>query len=121
MLDTRAGDVICSECGCVLTERLVDPGREWRDFADSTEDKSRVSVPTEYLTDGLGTTVAGGAKSGAIGKWQSRLISTTDKNLLQAFDRISNFADGLNIPETIKVGNDLCLFLSAATADVFFS
>jgi transcription initiation factor TFIIB len=80
----------------------VDPGREWRDFADSTDEKSRVSVATEYLKDGLGTTIAGGAKTGAIGKWQSRLISTTDRNLLQAFDRITTLSDVLNVPETIK-------------------
>lgn len=103
-LDTRNGDVVCKECGCVLPERVIDPGREWRDFSDSTDDKSRVAVTNEFMKDGLGTTIAVpiGTKGG-MGKLQNRLISGVDRNMLAASEKIDHISHLLNIPEHIQV------------------
>lgn len=42
--DYRAGDQICSECGLVVGDRVIDVGSEWRTFSNDKggEDKSRV-------------------------------------------------------------------------------
>ena len=36
--DYRAGDMICSECGLVVGDRVIDVGSEWRSF--SANDKN---------------------------------------------------------------------------------
>ncbi|KAJ3175141.1 transcription initiation factor IIB [Irineochytrium annulatum] len=34
--DMRQGDLICGDCGLVLSERLIDTSAEWRSFSDDT-------------------------------------------------------------------------------------
>lgn len=48
--DYRAGDVICSECGLVIGDRVIDVGAEWRTFANekSTFEPSRVGNSGKY-------------------------------------------------------------------------
>ena len=45
--DHRAGDMICSECGLVVGDRVIDVGSEWRTFSNDKggEDRSRVGGP----------------------------------------------------------------------------
>ena len=116
MTDRRKGDVICSECGYTLPERLIDPGQEWRDFVDSTDDKSRVSMTNEFLKDGLGTSIAAtGAVGKGMSKIQNRLINTADRNLLAASEKIDNISNLLTIPDPIQVRLSspfVCYFLN---------
>lgn len=50
--DYRAGDMICSECGLVVGDRVIDVGSEWRTFSNekSGVDPSRVGGPGKQLT-----------------------------------------------------------------------
>ncbi len=45
--DYRAGDMICSECGLVVGDRVIDVGSEWRTFSNEKggDDRSRVGGP----------------------------------------------------------------------------
>lgn len=49
--DYRAGDMICSECGLVVGDRVIDVGSEWRTFSNekSGVDPSRVGGPGNLL------------------------------------------------------------------------
>ena len=49
--DHRAGDMICSECGLVVGDRVIDVGSEWRTFSSDKggEDRSRVGGPENRL------------------------------------------------------------------------
>lgn len=51
--DARAGDMICSECGLVVGERMIDVSSEWRTFADDDTGKSvgRVGAAENLLFD----------------------------------------------------------------------
>lgn len=51
--DARAGDMICSQCGLVVAERLVDVSSEWRTFADDDTGKAagRVGAAENLLYD----------------------------------------------------------------------
>lgn len=44
--DCDRGEIICSDCGLVLTDRLEDQGKEWRSFRDIASEKSRVGQAT---------------------------------------------------------------------------
>lgn len=81
IVDARAGDVICTECGVVIGDRcahtnvevvctktcfcsMVDVGTEWRSFNNekSVKDPSRVGAPENPLMTGgdLSTSIAVG-------------------------------------------------------------
>jgi transcription initiation factor TFIIB len=51
MEDHHAGDMICTECGLVVGDRVVDVGSEWRTFTNDrgSEDRSRVGGPENTL------------------------------------------------------------------------
>ncbi len=44
--DSATGDLLCSNCGTVLFQHMIDHGAEWRAFNnDEREKKSRVGAP----------------------------------------------------------------------------
>ena len=42
--DYHAGDMICSVCGLVVGDRVVDVGSEWRTFSNDKETKDMCRV-----------------------------------------------------------------------------
>jgi transcription initiation factor TFIIB len=82
--DNIRGETVCSECGYVVAENMIDPGAEWVNHSNG-DDRSRVGAPsTQTLSDkGLSTEIrrsdltSGGAKKhGLSGKalrdWRRR-------------------------------------------------
>jgi len=57
--DTVRGETICSECGFVAAENMIDPGAEWTNHSGG-EDRSRVGAPTSLtISDkGLSTEIS---------------------------------------------------------------
>jgi len=48
--DARAGDIICTDCGLVVGDRVIDVSSEWRTFAnDEGKDRSRVGAAQSSL------------------------------------------------------------------------
>ena len=117
--DYRAGDQICSACGLVVGDRVIDVGSEWRTFSSESggEDKSRVgATENTLLGSDLSTMIgpspggrgAGGSYSNmssdaAIYTNRSRpqTTSTSDRALMDAFRTMSNMSDRINLPRTI--------------------
>jgi len=117
--DYRAGDQICSACGLVVGDRVIDVGSEWRTFSSESggEDKSRVgATENTLLGSDLSTMIgpspggrgAGGSYSNmssdaAIYTNRSRpqTTSNSDRALMDAFRTMSNMSDRINLPRTI--------------------
>jgi len=110
--DHRAGDQICSECGLVVGDRVIDVGSEWRTFSNDKggEDKSRVGSAENTLlgSSDLSTMIGpgrGGASFSADGtpiyNNRNSRQSTSDRTLINAFRTIANMADRINLPKTI--------------------
>ncbi|XP_031617020.1 transcription initiation factor IIB [Contarinia nasturtii] len=109
--DYRAGDMICSECGLVVGDRVIDVGSEWRTFSNekSGVDPSRVGGPENPLLSGgdLSTMIGPGTGSASFdsfgnAKYQNRrTMSSSDRALIAAFKEISQMADRINLPKTI--------------------
>lgn len=123
--------MICSECGLVVGDRVIDVGSEWRTFSNDKggEDRSRVGGPENSLLGGsdlttmigparfdLGQVVVkgrqsvsaliyrGGASFDAEGNSaysNRRNISSSDRTLIATFRTISNMADRINLTRTI--------------------
>ncbi|RUS89100.1 hypothetical protein EGW08_003108 [Elysia chlorotica] len=111
--DYHAGDMICSLCGLVVGDRVIDVGSEWRTFSNekSTKDNSRVGGPENSLFDGsdMSTMIATGPGSDGprdqYGKPMYRnrgTISSADRALHTAVREISQMADRLNVPKSLQ-------------------
>lgn len=108
--DYRAGDQICSECGLVVGDRVIDVGSEWRTFSNdkNSADPSRVGGPeNRLLSSDLSTMIGesrGAASFGMDGqaKYQNRRqMSSSDRALTTAFREISTMADRISLAKTI--------------------
>uniref|UniRef100_A0A0L8GCL9 Transcription initiation factor IIB n=2 Tax=Octopus bimaculoides TaxID=37653 RepID=A0A0L8GCL9_OCTBM len=109
--DYHAGDMICSECGLVVGDRVIDVGSEWRTFNNdkNTKDASRVGAAENPLLDGgdLSTMIATSSGDTLLddnGKpmyHSRRNLSVSDRTLLTAFREISQMSERLNLPTMI--------------------
>ncbi|MHA2042082.1 MAG: TFIIB-type zinc ribbon-containing protein [Candidatus Thorarchaeota archaeon] len=69
-IDSTRGEVTCSNCGLVLSDRSIDMGPEWRAFtADEQNARQRVGGPTDWskFDQGL-TTIIGRQNVDASGR-----------------------------------------------------
>ncbi|KAH9419319.1 transcription initiation factor IIB-like [Dermatophagoides pteronyssinus] len=51
--DYHAGDMICSGCGLVIGDRIIDVGAEWRKFSNDQVNKSRVGSLDSELYESM--------------------------------------------------------------------
>lgn len=119
--DYDLGEVICHDCGLVLSEHAVNRGPEWRAFTkEEKEERGRVGLPTSYSIHDKGlSTVIDRVNRDAYGrqlplatrlemlrlrKWQirTRVHSSADRNLAQAMAELDRITDYLHIPSSVK-------------------
>jgi transcription initiation factor TFIIB len=118
--DHDSGEIICSNCGYVLDDKLPDNGPEWRAFDDEQRNKrSRVGAPTTYTIHdkGLSTIIDWRHFSHSIKrmdqtralqiynlrKWQRRvrLSDSSERNLAFALTELSKISMSLNTPKHV--------------------
>lgn len=114
--DSNSAELVCTNCGYVLSTYMTDLGPEWRAFnQEEREAKVRVGSPQTFMLHdkGLSTKIdwrdIGGfapdkrAQLHRIRRWQqrSRVSSSTEKNLARALSEISRISDMLNLPKNI--------------------
>lgn len=105
--DSRAGDMICSQCGLVVAERLIDVSSEWRTFADDDSGKAvgRVGAAQNLLFDqvNLDTSTAFSPKSDLNGrqKPQGQSSTTTDRALREGYQEIRQICSRVNLPKKV--------------------
>ncbi|KAK7580220.1 hypothetical protein V9T40_000849 [Parthenolecanium corni] len=106
--DYHAGDTICSECGLVVGDRVIDVSAEWRSFTNS-EDRCRVGAHENLLLGGSDlSTIIGPATGGSsfdefgLPKYYNRnTMTSSDRTLICVFKEIATMADRINLPKTI--------------------
>jgi transcription initiation factor TFIIB len=117
--DPDCGEIICSNCGMVLSDKIQESSRpEKRTFNSSDRDnRARTGIPTSLARHdmGLATTIANtdrdasGQKIDAtmrstmnrlrIWHFRTQAYKSTDKNLLQAFNELDLLKDKLSLPD----------------------
>lgn len=119
--DPKRGELVCANCGLVLTEHLIDQGPEWRAFTSEEKDeRSRVGSPITLTVHDKGlSTVIDWRDMDAYGKkltpnkraqiyrlrkWQvrSRVYSSIDRNLAVAMAELDRLSSQLGIPRNVK-------------------
>src|SRR5215831_4249 len=118
--DTESGEIICDNCGRVISDKSQDLGPEWRTFTtDETDVSTRTGVPQSLARHDMGlSTIIGRANRDASGNkldpamrtrmnrlatWdmRSKLHTPRDRSLKQAFFQLDVLRDKLGLPEGI--------------------
>ena len=119
--DPATGEQICTACGTVLNELVIDHGPEWRAFdPEQADNLTRVGAPlTPLIHDkGLSTTISWRSQDATgrrltadeqkrqyrLRKWQRRTSASdsTQRNLTQALSELTRIADDLNLPQNTR-------------------
>lgn len=115
--DVQSGEIVCSNCGYVISERIEDSGPEHRNFMDG-QDQSRTGAGTSLSRHDRGlATIINPSNKDASGKPLSSAMKTTlgrlrvwdsrsqahkssDRNLKIAFNELSKLKDKLGLSES---------------------
>ena len=119
--DANTGELSCSNCGFVVTERAADQGPEWRSFGDEKgEDRARAGAPTSITYRDMGlSTMIGRSNRDATGrafdspmrntidrlrKWDNRspAFGSQEKNLSIAMRELEKMADKLGASQAVR-------------------
>ena len=117
--DQNTGELFCSNCGLVITDKIADTGAEWRSFSNDEGNKARTGAGTSLTMHDMGlSTVIGAANKDATGKplsasvkssierlrtWDSRsqAHSSADRNLRQALNEMDKLKDKLALTDAV--------------------
>jgi len=119
ILDNNTGELFCSFCGFVMTEKLIEGGPEWRSSSNDGTDRSRVGAGTSITMHDMGlSTIIGQQNKDATGKplnssmkksidrlrtWDSRsqVNSSSERNLRQALSEMDKMKAKLSLTEPV--------------------
>ena len=119
VLDENTGELFCSFCGFVITEKIAEGGPEWRSFSNEGGDRSRVGAGTSITMHDMGlSTIIGTQNKDATGKplessmkksmerlrtWDNRSQAHTssERNLRQALSEMDKLKDKLTLTDMV--------------------
>jgi transcription initiation factor TFIIB len=127
--DIESGEIICSKCGQVISEKVQEIRPEWRNFASQSSsssssdgflnDRSRTGMPTTLARHDMGLSTIIGRKDidasgqkidsgmrsamGRLRTWdlRTKIHTPTERNLKQAFFQLDILKDKLGLPDTV--------------------
>jgi transcription initiation factor TFIIB len=117
--DPESGEVICSCCGTVISEKILDIANpEWRAFTtEESENKARTGIPISLSQHDMGlATIIGRPNKDASGKrldtntrtifkrlrtWDTRMQLNFSRNLRMAFSELNILKDKLGLSDSI--------------------
>jgi len=116
MEDPSRGELVCSKCGLVLKENVIDTGQEWRAFdSEQMSKRARGGAPLTFTKHDKGLTTEIGKGLGELykvparkraqyyrlTKWHKRLIKSKDRNLSFALSELQRIISFLNLSRPI--------------------
>ena len=118
--DHATGEIVCEECGLVVTSTIIDYSPEWRAYNPSEHQKrSRVGLPSSlaFHNKGLSTDIDPNyrdfsgrrlnpdqrAQAYRLNKWQrrSQASGSSDRNLVIAMSELNKVTYKLHLPRNV--------------------
>ena len=116
--DPESGELICKNCGLVISDKAQESRPEWRAFTfEEANDRSRTGIPSSLARHDMGlSTVIGRTDKDASGRaidismrstmgrlrawdFRTQAHSPTDRNLRQAFSELDRLKDKLGLSD----------------------
>lgn len=121
IFDPERGEIVCTSCGYVVAQNIIDTGPEWRAFdASQREKRGRVGAPITYTIHdkGLSTMIdwknkdihghelsaTTRAQMYRLRKWQRRIrvSDAAERNLAFALSELDRMASQMGLPRNVK-------------------
>ncbi|MBU3904599.1 MAG: transcription initiation factor IIB [Nanoarchaeota archaeon] len=114
--DEVRGEKVCSKCGLILEDSMVDASPEWRAFdSDQRTKRTRAGAPLTHTKHDKGMTTEIGRGRGELfkvtpakrsqyirlAKWQKRLVESKDRNLSFALSELQRLVSFLGLPRPV--------------------
>ncbi len=117
--DFYSGELICSDCGLVVVERMEDQRKEWRSFAEGGSERDRVGPGISFSFNGIGlSTIIGNYRKDFAGKPfslamkrtidrlrildnRSKTRTSSDRNLYKVFYEFEKLKSKLALSDAI--------------------
>jgi transcription initiation factor TFIIB len=114
--DPSRGELVCSRCGLVLEEGIIDTTQEWRAFdTEQMTRRARAGAPLTFTKHDKGLTTEIGKGLGELykvptkkraqyyrlTKWHKRLIKSKDRNLSFALSELQRIVSYLNLSHSV--------------------
>ncbi len=117
--DSNRGEKICSNCGLVIEDRMINTGTEWRAYnREEFEKRARTETTSYTMNDDLSTFI-GFENRDSLGqvlsadkqsqfyrmrRWQMRIRShdSKDRNLNKANQELERLCSQLDVPRHVK-------------------
>lgn len=118
--DQESGEVVCSNCGLVLSDKTFETRAEWRDFgSESEKGRARTGRHTSLARHDMGlSTTIGKTNRDAGGRlldgdtrhmiqrlrvwdYRTRLATSSERSLTKAFDELDRMRAKLTLSETM--------------------
>jgi transcription initiation factor TFIIB len=134
--DYEKGEILCSNCGLIITENIHDMGPEWRAFdAEQKEKKARGGAPIKFMRPNKGLVteidqynrdIRGGrispkkqAQLYRMRRWHKRvsISSSLERNLVVALSELDRVSSSLGIPDNMRESAAL-LYRKAVKAEL---
>jgi len=120
LTDSNTGEMFCSKCGFVATDRVEQEGPEWRSFSkEEGDNRIRTGTPTSLAMHDMGlATIINPQNKDATGKplsasmkstierlrtWDNRsqVHEPVDRNFRQAFSELNRLKDKLALSDAV--------------------
>src|ERR671923_361825 len=118
--DPDSGEIICSNCGFVFSDRAQESRGEWRTFGSGrNSERVRVGSPLSLTQHDMGlATIIGKSNKDSSGQkldpsmnltmqrlrtwdFRTQMHTSSDRNLVQAFSKLGNAKDKLGLSDAI--------------------
>jgi transcription initiation factor TFIIB len=118
--DPESGEIICRNCGLVISDKAQESRAEWRAFTtEEVNDRSRTGIPRSLARHDMGlSTIIGKTDKDASGRrldvsmrstmdrlrawdFRTQAHTPTDRNLRQAFSELDRLKDKLGLSDPI--------------------
>jgi transcription initiation factor TFIIB len=125
----RASDTetVCAECGLVVDEHAVDPGPEWRSFAEDASNPERTGAPLTRSRHDRGLSTEIGRSTRLKGRKRrkfarlrrqhkrTQISSKAERNRVYGFTEIKGIVGVLDLPESIR--ERACVLFESAQSE----
>ena len=119
--DYERGELVCGDCGIVISEQIIDQGPEWRAFDSAqNEQRARTGAPMTMMIHDKGLSTEIGWKNQdsygksiptrnraqmyRLRKWQRRIriSNATERNLAFALSEMERVSSGIGLPRNVR-------------------
>jgi len=104
--DEDSGEIVCSNCGFVISYRVLDSRPEWRSYSFTKDDKERVGAPLTFLIHDLGlstTAVENNMHVDGISRiLKKNIVESGDRSLIKTLSNIHALSSKIRLPENVE-------------------